>query len=185
MSSKCIPWTARAALFAASLLTLLATSAPARADESSLVLPDLASVQFMGTDGRTLLMAGMGVSVLGLVFGIMIYMQLKRLPVHRAMLEISELIYATCKTYLITQIKFILMLEALIGAIMVVYFGVLRHLTPARSSSSWSAASSASRDPRAWPGSGCASTPSRTAARRSRPSRESPSRRTRSRSRPA
>ena len=124
---------ARAALFAASLLALLAGARSARADEASLVLPDLSTVQFLGgTDGRTLLMAGMGVSVLGLIFGIMIYMQLSRLPVHRAMLEISELIYETCKTYLITQIKFILGLEVLIGGIMIVYFGVLRHMDAGR-----------------------------------------------------
>ena len=129
MSSKRFPWTARAAVFAAGVLALLAGATPARADEASLVLPDLTTVQFMGgTDGRTLLMGGMLVSVLGLIFGLMIYMQLERLPVHRAMREISELIYETCKTYLITQIKFILALEVLIGAILVVYFGVLRHL---------------------------------------------------------
>src|SRR5690242_1196332 len=127
MSSK-PSWAARFAALAAALLALIAP-ASARADESSLVLPDLASVQFMGgTDGRTLLMGGMLVCALGLIFGLMIYMQLNRLPVHRAMREISELIYETCKTYLVTQIKFILMLEVLIGAIMVVYFGVLRHL---------------------------------------------------------
>jgi K(+)-stimulated pyrophosphate-energized sodium pump len=125
-------WTRSALILAASLVTLLLPRA-ARADEASLVLPDLSSVQFMGgTDGRTLLMAGMAVCAFGMIFGIMIYMQLKRLPVHRAMLEVSELIYATCKTYLITQIKFILVLEVLIGAIMVVYFGVLRHLEPVK-----------------------------------------------------
>jgi K(+)-stimulated pyrophosphate-energized sodium pump len=129
MSSKRFPWMARIAAGAAALVAMLAGARAARADEASLVLPDLSSVQFMGgTDGRTLLMAGMGVSVLGLIFGLMIYMQLSKLPVHRAMREISELIYETCKTYLITQIKFILMLEALIGVIMVVYFGVLRHM---------------------------------------------------------
>lgn len=133
MSTKRKPWTARATARAAScvafLVALLAASRSARADESSLVLPDLSSVQFLGSiDGRTLLMAGMGVSALGMIFGLMIYMQLSKLPVHRAMLEISELIYETCKTYLITQIKFIMMLEVLIGAIMVVYFGVLRHM---------------------------------------------------------
>ena len=129
MSSKRIPWMVRAASLAAAVVALLAASRSARADEASLVLPDLASVQFLGgTDGRTLLMAGMGVSVLGLIFGLMIYMKLSKLPVHRSMLEISELIYETCKTYLITQIKFILMLEALIGAIMIVYFGVLRQM---------------------------------------------------------
>jgi K(+)-stimulated pyrophosphate-energized sodium pump len=132
MSSKRIPWKARAArasVAGAAAAAALLAGGTARADESSLVLPDLGSVQFMGgTDGRTLLMAGMGVSVLGLIFGLMIYMQLSKLPVHRAMLEISELIYETCKTYLVTQIKFILGLEVLIGAIMVVYFGVLRHM---------------------------------------------------------
>ncbi len=129
MSSKRLPWMARAAVFVAFLFALMSGSSAARADEASLVLPDLASVQFMGgTDGRTLLMAGMLVCAFGMIFGLMIYMQLKRMPVHRAMLEISELIYATCKTYLITQIKFILVLEVLIGAIMVVYFGVLRHV---------------------------------------------------------
>jgi K(+)-stimulated pyrophosphate-energized sodium pump len=133
MSSKPIPWMARAAVFVASLFALISGSSTARADEASLVLPDLGSVQFMGgTDGRTLLMAGMAVCAFGMIFGIMIYMQLQRLPVHKAMLEISELIYATCKTYLITQIKFILGLEVLIGAIMVVYFGVLRHVEPAK-----------------------------------------------------
>ncbi len=86
-------------------------------------------MQFLGTtDGRTLLMAGMGVSALGMIFGLTIYMQLNRLPVHRAMREISELIYATCKTYLITQIKFILVLELLIGTVMGIYFGVAKHM---------------------------------------------------------
>src|SRR4051812_33043719 len=129
MSSKRFPLLARILGGVAAMFAVLGAAGPARADESSLVLPDLGSVQFMGgTDGRTLLMAGMGVSVLEMVFGLMIYMQLKNLPVHRAMLEISELIYETCKTYLITQIKFIMGLELLIGTIMVVYFGVLRHL---------------------------------------------------------
>ncbi len=124
MWSKRIPWAAAAAGVGS-----LRVASPPHADESDLKLPDLGSVRFMGgTDGRTLLMAGMGVCVFGMIFGLMIYMQLSRLPVHRAMREISELIYETCKTYLITQIKFILVLEALIGAIMVVYFGVLRHL---------------------------------------------------------
>ena len=136
MSSKHFSWRALGSRFLTglvALVTLLVISSPARADESSLELPKLDSVNFLGgTDGRTLLMGGMGVCLLGMVFGIMIYMKLQRMPVHRAMLEISELIYATCKTYLITQIKFIMGLELLIGAIMVVYFGVLRHVEPAK-----------------------------------------------------
>ncbi|MEJ7732493.1 MAG: sodium-translocating pyrophosphatase [Polyangiaceae bacterium] len=122
----------RLAALAAALFALFSTST-ARADEASLVLPDLGSVTFMGgMDGRTLLMGGIGVSLLGFVFGLSMYMQLRNLPVHRAMREISELIYETCKTYLTTQIKFILLLEVFIGAIMVLYFGFLRHLGGAK-----------------------------------------------------
>ncbi|HEX6088493.1 MAG TPA: sodium-translocating pyrophosphatase [Thermoanaerobaculia bacterium] len=94
--------------------------------EAELVLPDLGSVQFLGMGGDRLLLGGLFICVLGLLFGLVFYMQLKKLPVHRAMLEISELIYETCKTYLITQGKFILLLELFIGAIMVIYFGMLR-----------------------------------------------------------
>ncbi|MGE0130887.1 MAG: sodium-translocating pyrophosphatase [Blastocatellales bacterium] len=96
-----------------------------RGGEASLVLPDLSQVTFMGVNGRSLLLIGLLVSFLGMVFGLIIYMQLKKLPVHRSMLEISELIYETCKTYLITQGKFILILWAFIAAIIVLYFGVL------------------------------------------------------------
>lgn len=107
-------------------LLMLATSS-AFASEKDLVLPDLSSVQFVGVPGSQLLMAGLAVCVFGLVFGLVIFNQLKNLPVHRSMHEISELIYETCKTYLVTQGKFILMLEVLIGIIMVIYFGILEH----------------------------------------------------------
>jgi K(+)-stimulated pyrophosphate-energized sodium pump len=93
--------------------------------EANLQIPDLSQVKFMGTDGHTLLLFGLGVSVLGLLFGMVIYSNLKNLPVHSAMREISELIYATCKTYLITQGKFILLLWAFIGVVILAYFGVL------------------------------------------------------------
>ncbi|HVG39267.1 MAG TPA: hypothetical protein VM870_08270, partial [Pyrinomonadaceae bacterium] len=65
--------------------------------EASLILPDLSSVTFLGLNGRTLLLIGLGVCFLGLMFGLAIYMQLKNLPVHRSMREISELIYETCR----------------------------------------------------------------------------------------
>jgi len=96
--------------------------------EANLVLPDLGSVDFQGINGRTLLMGGLVVCVLGLAFGMVIFVQLRNLPVHESMLEISELIYETCKTYLVTQGKFILILELFIGVIMVFYFGVLQQL---------------------------------------------------------
>jgi len=107
-------------------LAVLALPLAARADEAKLILPDLGSVSFLGMSGRNLLMVGLVICALGLVFGTAIFGQLKKLPVHRSMLEVSELIYETCKTYLITQGKFILVLEGFIGAIMVIYFGWLR-----------------------------------------------------------
>src|SRR5512146_1661241 len=114
-------------------LLVFALGAPALASEAELVLPDLKQVTFLGgSNGHTLLLGGLLICALGLLFGVISYSQLRRLPVHRAMLEISELIYETCKTYLITQGKFILMLEVLIGAVMVVYFGVLQHMEPVK-----------------------------------------------------
>jgi len=103
-----------------------ATAHPA-GGEANLRIPDLSQVQFVGVAGRTLLMAGLAVCVLGLLFGLVIFSQLKNLPVHHSMREISELIYATCQTYLITQGKFILVLEIFIGTIIVLYFWLLLH----------------------------------------------------------
>ena len=113
---------------AAGLLSVFLATA-AHASEADLVLPDLGGVTFMdgAASGRGLLMIGIVVSVLGLIFGLVQYMQLKNLPVHKAMLEISELIYATCKTYLVTQVKFIAVLWALIAVVIVGYFGFLSH----------------------------------------------------------
>ena len=116
------------------VLTLLISCASAVAQpggesvggEASLKLPDLSQVTFLGNiDGHKLLMVGLLFCALGLLFGLVIFTKLKNLPVHRAMLEISELIYETCKTYLITQGKFILILWAFIAVIIAVYFGWL------------------------------------------------------------
>jgi K(+)-stimulated pyrophosphate-energized sodium pump len=93
--------------------------------EASLKVPDLGSVAVGGMNGRSLLLGGLVVCALGLLFGVVIFAQLRALPVHESMREISELIYETCKTYLITQGKFLLILEAFIGVIIVLYFGVL------------------------------------------------------------
>jgi K(+)-stimulated pyrophosphate-energized sodium pump len=101
--------------------------------EANLVLPDLSSVDFVGgLNGHTLLLVGILVSLLGMVFGLIMFVNLKNLPVHRSMREISELIYETCKTYLITQGKFILILEAFIAVIIVLYFGLLLHFDALR-----------------------------------------------------
>jgi K(+)-stimulated pyrophosphate-energized sodium pump len=100
--------------------------------EANLVLPDLSTVEFRGINSRTLLTGGLVVCVLGLLFGLMVFTQTKNLPVHAAMRDISELIYETCKTYLIQQGKFILLLEVFIGVIIVLYFGVLQHFEAVR-----------------------------------------------------
>ncbi|HEU5233010.1 MAG TPA: sodium-translocating pyrophosphatase [Terriglobales bacterium] len=102
---------------------LAPTSEPA--GEANLKLPDLSSVDFLGMNGHALLLVGLIFCVLGLLFGLGIYMNLKNLPVHRAMREISELIYETCKTYLVTQGKFIALLWVFIAVIIGLYFGIL------------------------------------------------------------
>src|SRR5213592_573259 len=114
------------ALVVLAIVSLVAPAlAAGGAGEASLRVPDLGQVTFGGVSGRALLMWGLVVCALGLGFGVVIFAQLKNLPVHGSMREISELIYETCKTYLITQGKFLLILEAFIGVIIVLYFGVL------------------------------------------------------------
>jgi K(+)-stimulated pyrophosphate-energized sodium pump len=106
-----------------------AQPASAGGGEAELILPDLGQATFLGgINGRSLLMIGLGVCALGLLFGLTIYTQLKNSPVHKSMLEISELIYETCKTYLLTQGKFLMILEIFIGAVILLYFGLLRHM---------------------------------------------------------
>src|SRR6476646_1085787 len=111
-------------------LTLLAPSALAQGEsaggEANLKLPDLTSVSFLGgINGHKLLMIGILFCIFGLGFGLVIYSRLKNLPVHRSMREISELIYETCKTYLVTQGRFLLMLWLFIAVIIFLYFGLL------------------------------------------------------------
>jgi K(+)-stimulated pyrophosphate-energized sodium pump len=128
MQSLCRRLSSAALILAALASGSTAFAAPSHGGgDAALVLPNLDSARFFGMGGRSLLMIGLGVCVLGLIFGLVIYVQLKNMAVHKSMLEISELIYETCKTYLITQGKFILALEALIAAVMIFYFGFLRH----------------------------------------------------------
>ena len=128
MLTVCLPGRRRALFIVLPLLlaALIMMSVPVPAfaqagapgGEANLVLPDLTQATFLGgTNGRTLLMWGLLVCALGLLFGIATYTQLRNLPVHKSMLEISELIYETCKTYLITQGKFLLILWIFIAVI--------------------------------------------------------------------
>src|SRR6266508_3893834 len=97
--------------------------------EANLKIPDLAQMSFGGMTGRSLLQWGLLVCLLGFAFGIVIYRQLNRLPVHESMREISELIYETCKTYLVTQGKFLMILWVFSAVIVTFYFGALQHFT--------------------------------------------------------
>jgi K(+)-stimulated pyrophosphate-energized sodium pump len=114
----------------AMLIALLAPKS-ARASEADLHMPNLNDVKFLNNSigGATLLTGGLVICVAGLAFGLVIKEQLRKLPVHRTMAEVSETIYTTCKTYLQTQGKFILILELFIGAILIIYFGFLADYT--------------------------------------------------------
>ena len=117
-----------------SMLALAAGAVPALAQEqgggeANLHLPDLRVATFLGgINGHNLLLGGLLVSALGLVFGLVIFVRLRNMPVHACMREVSELIYETCKTYLATQGKFLMVLEIFIAVIIVFYFGLLQGL---------------------------------------------------------
>jgi K(+)-stimulated pyrophosphate-energized sodium pump len=93
--------------------------------EVNIHLPDLNQGDFLGMTGYQILLSGLVVCVLGLLFGAWTYAGVKRLPVHKSMADISELIYETCKAYLIQQGKFLLILEVFIGAVIVAYFTMI------------------------------------------------------------
>jgi K(+)-stimulated pyrophosphate-energized sodium pump len=121
------------ALVALSVLAPMAVAQePAASGEASLKLPDLSTVDFLGMNGHNLLLIGLAFCAFGLLFGLVIYVQLKNMPVHRSMREVSELIYETCKTYLITQGKFLAILWAFIAVVIFVYFGVLEQYNAGR-----------------------------------------------------
>jgi K(+)-stimulated pyrophosphate-energized sodium pump len=108
-------------------VSLVLLNAPmALASEADLILPDLKTGNFVGATGHNLLLWGLALCAFGVAFGFTQFIQVRRLPVHKAMKDVSELIYETCKTYLFTQGKFIIVLWVLVGIIIGVYFGWLR-----------------------------------------------------------
>ena len=97
--------------------------------EASLELPDLSTVTILGGgSGRAFLMVGLLICAMGLGFGVLTYAQLRKLPVHPSMREVAELIYTTCKAYLVKQGRFLMLLWVFVAAIIVVYYGVLINL---------------------------------------------------------
>ncbi|OFW61092.1 MAG: hypothetical protein A2133_00475 [Actinobacteria bacterium RBG_16_64_13] len=111
--------------FGAAAVSLLAFAPAAQASEADLTLPNLGDVTFRGISGNLLLALGLIICALGLLFGLVIFYQIRNLPAHRSMREISELIWQTCKTYLLQQGKFLILLWVFIAIVIGVYFGIL------------------------------------------------------------
>ena len=121
---------AKVILLSATLAAPLMAQSHEAGGEANLTLPDLNSASFLGgIGGHNLLLAGLAVCALGFLFGLAIFVRLRNMPVHQSMREVSELIYETCKTYLLTQGKFLILLECFIGAIIVFYFGYLQEFS--------------------------------------------------------
>lgn len=137
--NSCWSWITRSVLLMVLMSGLAGTGLAEEAvhhgsSEANLVLPDLNTVKFLfnSVGGRDLLWLGLIVSFAGIVFGLVTSAQLKKLPVHSSMLEVSELIYATCKTYLLTQGKFLFTLWLFIGSVVFVYFKFVENLENAK-----------------------------------------------------
>jgi K(+)-stimulated pyrophosphate-energized sodium pump len=122
MKNRVLPWLVAALFTLTGATPALAQEGHRPGGEVNLQLPDLGTVQFLGVSGHQILLSGLAVCVLGLLFGLWNYNGVKRLPVHKSMADISDLIYETCKAYLVQQGKFLLMLFVFIGAVIVVYF---------------------------------------------------------------
>ena len=129
--ARAVPAAAQAAGAMAQAATNAVSAAPP-AGEANLKLPSLAQVRFVGVNGHHLLLFGLIFCALGLLFGLVMYSQLKNLPVHRSMADISQIIWETCKTYLVQQGKFLLLLWAFIAVIIILYFGLLLHFAAGR-----------------------------------------------------
>jgi K(+)-stimulated pyrophosphate-energized sodium pump len=120
-------------LMSAALLAL--TSVGAFASELDLELPDIHttySLFGMTVSGTALLVGGLAVCIAGMLFGVAMYQQVKSMPAHKSMLDVSNIIWETCKTYLLQQGRLLLVLETFIGACIVYYFGVLQHQGPGK-----------------------------------------------------
>src|SRR5216117_1891626 len=128
-SARPFEWSALA-LFAS-----LGLPASASASELDLAIPAIdTSYRLFGVQvsGLTLLSLGLGVCVLGMLFGLAMYRQVKALPAHKSMLDVSNIIWETCKTYILQQGRLLMVLEAFIAACIVYYFGVLQHQGPGK-----------------------------------------------------
>ena len=102
----------------ASLFAMI-LSAPVFAGEASLIVPN---IKTENPESYMLLLIGLGVSILGVLFGLWMFREVKKVEVHEAMNSVGNTIFETCKTYLVQQGKFLLALEILIGLCIAFYF---------------------------------------------------------------
>ena len=108
------------------LLFMMAVGvSPALASEADLVVP---SIKTINPHSYMLLLIGLGISVIGLVFGLVEFLKIRKLDVHKAMDSVGNTIFETCKTYLVQQGKFLFVLEVLIGLCIAFYFGFLQKM---------------------------------------------------------
>ena len=107
------------------LMSFMLFTAPAFASEADLVVPNIGQVH---PEYFNYLVAGIIVSVLGLLWGLKAFLDIKKIDAHKCMKEIGNVIFETCKTYLIQQGKFLIALEALIAVCIAFYFGYLQHM---------------------------------------------------------
>ena len=108
------------------LLFMMAVGvSPALASEADLVVP---SIKTINPHSYMLLLVGLGISVIGLVFGLVEFLKIRKLDVHKAMDSVGNTIFETCKTYLVQQGKFLFVLEVLIGLCIAFYFGFLQKM---------------------------------------------------------
>ena len=112
-------------MISALISAFICSYAPAFAGEADLIVPDIRSLSL---DNYNLLLIGIGISVFGLVFGLVEFLRIKKLEVHKAMADVGNIIFETCKTYLVQQGKFLILLEILIGLCILFYFGFLREM---------------------------------------------------------
>jgi K(+)-stimulated pyrophosphate-energized sodium pump len=113
------------ATFGALIVSLFTAGTASAAALDELNFPDFSQVTVLGMNGDTFLMLCMGICFVGMVIGMVLFLSVRKMPAHKSMLEVSELIYETCKTYLITQVRFILLLAVFVGVIIVAYYAWL------------------------------------------------------------
>ncbi len=109
-----------------SIFAFLMASLPTLASEADLVVPNIKSTSI---DSYNLLLIGLAVSVVGVIFGFVEFLKVKKISVHEAMAQVGNTIFETCKTYLVQQGKFLLALEILIGLCIAFYFGILEKMS--------------------------------------------------------